>query len=289
MGTNSNVIVGLGDGQVLIGTYGTVEGSADDLGYTDGGVEITVEREYFEKMVDQELGVIELIKTAERCTLTLTLAEATLENLAKALDYPAGAIAASTLDFGGNATAQELTIYLNTKAPSGGTRKYTFHKAVCIGAATHSYKKDDKTMIECEFQIVQDTTKTTNQQLASVADVGSDTTAPTVALTTPVDGGTVTKDAAGPVVWTITEANTMDENSIVYGDTFSIINTTTPATAALEAGSIVYDSTAKTVTFTPDSNWTASDTFQAIVTIGLKDAAGNNLAVPKIEQFSVTA
>lgn len=294
MGTNANVVVGLGDGQIKIGIYGTVEGSADDLGYTIGGVELSVAREYYEKMIDQEVGVIELIKIAERATIKFSLAEVTLANLAKAMDYPAGAIAGSTLSFGGSATVNEVVIYLNVKAPGGGSnRKYTFHKAVCIGAATHSYKKDDATVIECEFQILQDTSKTADQQMGSVVDTGADAVAPTVTLSTPVDGGTVVKATSDPVVWTIVEANTLDENSIVYGNedngTFMIINTTTPGSAALVAGTIVYNASLKTVTFTPSAPWNASDTFQAIVTTGLKDTAGNHLASIKIEQFSVTA
>jgi len=85
----------------------------------------------------------------------------------------------------------------------------------------------------------------------------------------------------------------MDEATINYGDdddcSFMLINTTTPPTADVEPGTIVYDRTAKTVTFTPTVAWNASDTFQAIVTTHLRDSAGNHLAAVKVEQFSVTA
>lgn len=284
MGTQANVI--LGAGSIKIGPYGTVEGSADDLGYTEGGAEIAVSREYFEKMVDQEPGVLELFKTAERATLKVTLAEATLANLAKAMDYPADAIDGQTLDFGGNSAVNELTIYLNVVAPSGGTRKYTFHKCVCTSVATHAYKKDGATVIECEFQILQDTTKTTNQQMASIADSGSDTTAPTVVMTTPSPAGTVDSGSSDPIILTITETNLMDENSIVYGDTIQILNETSNG---LVAGSIVYDASAKTITFTPTSTWNASDSLLCVVSTGLKDNAGNNLASTYVVDLSVTA
>ena len=62
MGTQANVIVGLCDGSIKIGPYGTAEGSADDLGYTEGGVELAIAREYFEKTVDQEIGVLAEVK-----------------------------------------------------------------------------------------------------------------------------------------------------------------------------------------------------------------------------------
>jgi hypothetical protein len=288
MGTQSNVIVGLCDASVKIGTYGTAEGAADDLGYTEGGVELAIAREYFEKTVDQELGVLDAIKTAERATLKVTLAEATLENLAKAIDYPSSAIAGGVLSFGGSCATNHLTIYLNVVAPSGGTRKYTFHKAVCISAATHSYKKDDKTMVECEFLILQDTAKTSDQQMASIEDTGSDSTPPTVLMTTPSPAGTVTKDTSDTIVLTFTEANSLKEDSLIYGDTIQIMNTTV-ASEGLVAGSIVYNAGAKTITFTPSATWTASDTLLAIVSTGVQDQAGNNLASTYTATLSVTA
>lgn len=284
MGTKANVVVGLGDGQLKIGNYGEAIGDCDDLGYTEGGVELACAREYFEKTVDQEIGVLEVFKTAEKATIKATLAEVTLANLAKALDYPEGAVSDSTLSYGGNATVTERAVFLTVLGPAGATRVYTFHKCVITSAATHSYKKNDKTMIELEILVLQDTSKTTNQQIGTVIDTSGDTTAPTVALTTPLDDGTVANGTTDPVVWTITEANTINENTIVYGETFLILNTTDDN---LEAGTIVYNSVLKTVTFTPTSAWTPSDAFQAVVTTGLKDTAGNALAATKIEQFSV--
>lgn len=123
----------------------------------------------------------------------------------------------------------------------------------------------------------------------SFALTGADSTAPVVALSSPVDGGTVVKDAKTTVEWTFTEASALDENTIVYGDTVVILNITTPATATLVAGALVYTASTKKMVFTPTANWTASDSLQAMVTTGVKDAAGNALAATKIEQFSVTA
>lgn len=287
MGTQGNVVVGVGGaGFVKVGPYGTAEGSADDLGYTEGGVTIEVAREYFEKTVDQEIGVLEVFKTAERATLKVTLAECTLENLAKAIDYPSSAISSGALSWGGDSAVNELTIYLNVPSVSGGTRKYTFHKCVCVSAAPHSYVKSDKTMIECEFLILQDTTKTTNQQMGTIVDTGSDTTAPTVLMTTPSPAGTVDKDTTDPIVFTITEANSLKEDSILYGDTVQILNATS---GVLVAGSIAYNTGAKTITFTPSSSWNASDALLAIVTTGLEDEAGNNLASTYVAALSVTA
>jgi hypothetical protein len=294
MSSQANVIVGLGNGELAIAAYDAAYGAAVSVGYTIGGVELSFARAYYEKKVDQEIGDIDVIKTSEKATLKLKLAEATLVNLAMAMDYPSTAIAGgTTLTFGGNADVQYLTLYLNVKAPGTGTnRRYTFNKAVCISAATHGYKKDGPTEIECEFNLLQDTSKTADQQIGSIVDTAADVIAPTVALTTPVDGGTVVGSSSAPVVWAITEASTMDESSIIYGDadggTILIMGGATLGVAVMKAGTIVYSPSLKTITFTPTVAWTNAHVFQAIVTTGLKDISGNHLAATKIEFFSAT-
>lgn len=276
-----------------VGSYGQAEGAALDIGALEGGVSIEVPREYYEVKADPWLGVVGMKKTGEKMTIKCAMAEVTLANLAIAYDYPAGAVAGTTFSFGGDDTVTFRTIYINGDGPGGGTRKITLHKVVSVGSAAHAYKKGEKTIVELELTVLEDTTKAANERYGTVVDTPTDTTPPTIALSSPVDGGTVIKATKGVVVWDITEANEMDESSIVYGDednaTIMIINTTVPATATLVEGSIVYNATLKKVTFTPTNNWTASDIFQAIVTTGLKDAAGNHLAAMKIEQFSVTA
>lgn len=292
MGNDVNNII-VKNATLIVGTYLQEEGAARDLGALEGGVAVENTREYYDVKADPWIGIIAKKKIGEVMIVKCAMLESSLANLAIAFDYPASAVVGSEFTFGGNSTVTYRTLYINGEGPGGGTRKFTLWKCVSVGSGGHSYKKDDKTLVEVEFQVLEDTTKAANERYGSVLDAGADTTAPTVVLTTPADGATVTKDGKGTVLWTITEANTMDESTIVYGDndgaTFMILNTTTPASATLVAGSIAYDATAKTVTFTPTANWTASDTFQVIVTTGLKDAAGNNLATPKIEQFSVTA
>jgi len=288
--TADNIVVGLQtNNTVKVGVYGTAEGACTELGLTEGGIEITNPREYYERTADQYIGILGVDKIKERPTVKFSVAEATLDNLRLAMDYPAGALVASVLTVGGNPTATELTLFINCNSVGGNTRKYEFYKVINISGAGHAYKKNDKTLIEFEFLILQDTSLAANEQMFEVTDSGVDTTAPVVALSTPVDGGTVTKATKGTVTWTITEAGEIDENSVVYGETVLIMNITVPATATLVAGTIVYNKAAKTIVFTPTDNWTASDSLQAIITTGLQDIAGNNLAAVKIEQFSVTA
>lgn len=288
--TVSNIIVGLNTTSfITLSLYGVAEGSGIDLGGTEGGVEIATEREYFHKTSDLTLGNLSANKFVENCIVKFSLVESSLANMRLALDLAPAALAGTTLDVGGRAESNELTMYVNVNAVGGGTRKYTFHKCVVTSPGTHSYTKDGQTMIEYEVMVLQDTAQSANKQLYSVVDASTDTTAPTVAMTSPTDGGTVASGSSEVVTLTITDAGVMNESTIRYGDTIIINNVTTPASAVLVAGTITYDATTKVISFTPDSSWNASDDFQLTVSTGLKDMAGNRLAAPFIGQFAVTA
>jgi len=277
-----------------VGTYGQAEGAALDIGALEGGVSFEITREYYDVTADPYLGVVDKKKIREMMVVKCAMAEIALANLAVAFDYPASAVTGTTLfKFGGDDTVTKRTLYINGDGPGGGTRKITLHSCVSVGAAAHSYKKDDKTVVEVEFHVLEDTTKAANERYGQIEDTPVDTTPPTIAMAAPgpLDNGTVGVGTSDIIVWAITEANEMDESSIVYGDednaTIMIINTKDPALAVLVEGTIVYNSTLKTVTFTPAVVWVAADIFQVIVTTGLKDAAGNHMAAMKIENFSV--
>ncbi|MBU1067736.1 Ig-like domain-containing protein [Patescibacteria group bacterium] len=288
MDSGKLVIANLGEGTVKIGAYGAAEGDCVDVGYTKDGIEITVEREYADLMADQALGLLNKVKTSEAIKVKIRIAEIDVDNLAIAMDMPSTAVVAGVFDFGGDSTSTNKAMFINVTYPDGRTQKIELYKVRAISGGSHTYKKDDQTLYEIEFQALQDTTKTANQQIGQITETGADTTAPTIAITTPAEAGTVTKETAGTVVFTITEANLMDENTIVYGDTIQIVNTT-GGSEGLVAGTIVYDASAKTITFTPASNWTASNTLVAIASTGLKDSSGNALATTYVAEFSVTA
>ena len=289
-GTATNIVFGLqATNTVKVGAYGAVEADAVDVGYTDGGVKMERSEEQFDIKVDQIVGAIESYTVDDELKITVALAEASVENLAIAFGLPTTAVSDGVLSFGGKTSNTNRTIYLNTKGITGGNRKTTLYKCKPEGNTSPAYMKGDKTMIDVTFKVLVDTSETAEGMRGTVSETGADSTAPTVAMTTPEDGATVAKEAKSTVLLTFTETNKLDPNSIVYGDTFSIINTTTPATAALVAGSIAFNSTAKTITFTPTDNWTAEDTCQLIVTTGIRDMNGNNLATPFIGQFSVAA
>ena len=286
----NNIVVGLqADNTLKVGNYGDLEAAAVDVGLIKGGIKISHDETQYDVKVDQFIGTVKKAITDESMKITLALAEVSLANLAVAFGYPTTAVAANVFSFGAKTSVTERTLYINPKGPGSGNAKITLWRCIPTGKTSPAYTKEKETLVDVEFDVIVDTTKTAEQRFGTQSQVASDSTPPTIALSAPADGGTVAKTTLGTVTLLITEANGMDENSIVYGDTVSIINTTVPATAALVAGTIVYSASAKTVVFTPTAVWVASDTFQLIVSKGLKDAAGNHLAAPYIAQFSVTA
>jgi hypothetical protein len=287
----TNLVIGVAAENTLkVGAYGALEAAAVDVGLTDGGVEIIKNEENKEIYVDQYLGPVDIVTIKEASSIKVNLAESSLANLALAMGQPVSAVDGGAFTLGGKSDLRDhRTAYINVKGPGPGTLKITIHKCKIKGDSSLKYTKDNVTMVPVELIAMEDTTKTAQERMMSFALTGADSTAPVVALSSPVDGDTVVKDAKTTVEWTFTEASALDENTIVYGDTVVILNITTPATATLVAGTLVYTASTKKMVFTPTANWTASDSLQAMVTTGVKDAAGNALAATKIEQFSVTA
>lgn len=285
----NNIVVGLQESNtVKIGAYGDDESTAVDAGLIKGGVKYSHDEVQYEVKVDQFIGTVKKFITDETLKITLSFAEASLANFAMAFGYPTSAVDGNRFSFGGKTSVTERTMYINPKGPAGGNSKMVLWKVVPTGKTSPAYTKEKEVLIDVEFDVLVDATKTAEERFGYIEQASGDTTAPVVALSTPLAGGTVVKETAATVAWTITETNEIDENTIVYGDTFQIINTTGGANT-LVPGSIAYNATTKVVTFTPSGNWTASDTLLAIVSTGLKDSSGNALAATKIEAFSVTA
>jgi len=287
-GTVDNIIVK--NATMIVAAYGVAEGSGTDLGALEGGVAISDAKEMKEISADCFLGPVIIALTGKKMTVKLSMAEASLENLRLAMGQAAGQLVTTKLSIGADSDTQYLTLYINGDGVSGGTRKYTFYKAVYTGTGSHAYKKGAVALVEAEFTVLEDTSKAEGERFGIVEDTSTDTTPPTIAMTTPIDSATwAVKTTSTALVLTITETNKINENTLVYGNTISIIDTTTPASASLKAGTIVYSGVAKTITFTPTIAWVASSTYQLIVTTGLEDMAGNALAAPFIGQFTIDA
>lgn len=134
-----------------------------DLGFTKGGVDVTVATETHEVQVDQygQTPINEFVM-GRTVSVKVPLAETTLENLAKIMpgatlisdgvsntarvDVPTG-IGASLLDY-----AKTLILHPIGKAESDKSDDFTVHLAATAGALDFAYKLEDERIFNCEFK-----------------------------------------------------------------------------------------------------------------------------------------
>lgn len=140
----------------------------EDLGFTKGGVEVSVETNTHEVTVDQmgETPINEYI-TSRSCKVTVPLAETTLENLVKIMpgatlitdssevtkkyvQVPTG-VGSSLLK-----VAQELVLHPIANAAEDKSDDFTIPRAATAGAMSYSYKLDDERIYSCEFKAYAD-------------------------------------------------------------------------------------------------------------------------------------
>ena len=140
-----------------------------DLGFTKGGVEVNVETTTHEVTVDQmgETPINEYI-TARTCTVTVPLAETTLDNLVKIMPGATLVTDKTTPDtkkyvqvpVGTGQSllkvAQELVLHPIANADENKLDDFTVMKAATAGALQFSYKLDEERIYSCEFKAYAD-------------------------------------------------------------------------------------------------------------------------------------
>lgn len=172
MSTPTNIIVGVNaQSTIKVGSYGTTEANATDLGFIKGGITIEHQETAYEVKVDQCLGLIDKITTAESLKIKFSLAEATLANIALAFGYTS--TPSTTFEFGDKTAESYKTLYINVKGPGSASRKYTFWKCRPTGKTSQSYKRDSETLIEVEFDVLCDTSKALDKRFGKIDDITS--------------------------------------------------------------------------------------------------------------------
>ncbi len=139
-----------------------------DLGFTKGGVEVSVETQTHEVTVDQmgDTPINEYI-TSRSCTVTVPLAETTLENLVRVM--PGATLVADTQDTTKKyvsvptatgqsllKVAQTLVLHPIANADNDKSDDFTIARAATAGAMSYSYKLDDERIFSCEFKAYAD-------------------------------------------------------------------------------------------------------------------------------------
>jgi len=157
---------------IIVGA-GTLKVDGVDVGYTEDGVSITVEREYYDVEADQSICILEKKKIREKVRLVTNILEATLENL-KIVFGIGNAVATvsgvKTLSFGGDTGVAEHLLVFTGKAPGGFVRTFTAYKAVSIESGEHGYKKGEKTVVPVTFELIEDAGKTAGMRYGSFSD-----------------------------------------------------------------------------------------------------------------------
>ncbi len=139
-----------------------------DLGFTKGGVEVSVETQTHEVTVDQmgDTPINEYI-TSRSCTVTVPLAETTLENLVKVM--PGATLVMDTQESTKKyvtvptatgqsllKVAQTLVLHPIANAENDKSDDFTVMRAATAGAMSYSYKLDDERIFSCEFKAYAD-------------------------------------------------------------------------------------------------------------------------------------
>lgn len=152
-----------------------------DLGYTKGGVEVTVKSETHKVMIDQfgKSPINEYVMGRE-VTVKCPLAETTLENLVAIM--PGATLTTDAVDplkkvvnvtngVGTNLLdiAKALTLHPVGKADGDKSEDFTVFKAATAGALNFAYKLEDERIFNCEFSGYPDVAN--GNKLFAVGDV----------------------------------------------------------------------------------------------------------------------
>ena len=157
--TSSNLIQG--PATLYVGAFGVTEpadvGTAPGAGWTDAGgtrdgVELTIAKDYAVLSVDQIVDEIGRTVTSRVVSIKTVLAEATLENLARAINETAPASDTFTPDTGLSAFQPGYqAVLLDGIAPGGFRRRVIVRKVLGTDSVGTAYKKDGMTVIPVTF------------------------------------------------------------------------------------------------------------------------------------------
>lgn len=119
-----------------------------DLGGTQGGCELIIADEYSVLSVDQIVFEVARRRVNRVVQIKTTLAEATLENLARAINNTAPSSNVLELDDGLGAFSPAYgCILLDGIAPGGFRRRAILRKTLATDSVGTAYKKDGQTLV----------------------------------------------------------------------------------------------------------------------------------------------
>lgn len=157
--TATNLIQG--PATIYAGTFGATEPTtiADafgvgwtDLGGTKDGIKLSIEQTFADLTVDQVVDIIARRRTGRTMSIATSLAEATLENLARVLSNTAPTAGSLDLDNGLTAFSPAYgAVAFDGIAPGGFRRRVILRKTLATGNVEMAYTKDGQTVLPASF------------------------------------------------------------------------------------------------------------------------------------------
>jgi hypothetical protein len=156
--------------------FPTLTGSAGDFasfsqpGFTDKGVEFDYASTDKDIDVDELTSPVDVLITAEKLTVTVSLAETTLQNLYYAIS---GGTLVSTaqLTIGGKLRPSKFVMGIMGPAPSTGlVRQILIYTVIPKGTVKMHYQRKDKLMYQASFQALGRSDKAAGANLCIIQD-----------------------------------------------------------------------------------------------------------------------
>lgn len=145
-----------------------------NLGYTDGGVELSGSLSTQDHFVDQEADPVKTTLDKRETGLKIPMAEMTLQNLALALGAPTTAISTDSgveiLGIGSTSGVREDTFLVTGNAPNGKKRTIQIHRGVNKGALSYKMDSKNKAIAALDLKALFDSSKPVGQQLMTIKD-----------------------------------------------------------------------------------------------------------------------
>jgi hypothetical protein len=149
-------------GNILTGPVALYRGMAgeDDatkitteIGYTEDGLQLSYNDTLTNLEVDEEIFAVGATRTGVEITLSMQMAEATLENLLFAYGLKSSALAGKVLTINPDSEVAQSSIKAVGKAPDGGTRTYVFPYVAPRGQHQTAIRKGQKVLIPIELAV----------------------------------------------------------------------------------------------------------------------------------------
>lgn len=123
-----------------------------DLGGTKEGVTLNIEQTFADLTVDQIVDVVQRRRTGRVMSIGTSLAEATLDNIARAISNAAPTANVLELDDGLAAFSPAYGAYaFDGIAPGGFRRRVILRKTLATGSLAMAYTKENQTVIPTSF------------------------------------------------------------------------------------------------------------------------------------------